>query len=94
MRIGNVSLDGRKLQLAQELFGFFASAFNSEAKDSAGAVRQVLLNYVMIGISGKVGIVYPGYLRMILKELCDLKGVLRMTLYSYVKALKSELQKI
>ena len=57
-------------------------------------MRHVFLDYIIVGIAGKVRIVYPGDLRMILKELSVLESIFAVALNSYVKALKPELQKI
>ena len=92
--IGNVGLNGGKLQLLHKGAGGFAAAGQTKGNDAAAAVRQILLRQCMVRAGLEAAVVDIGHFRVSLKELCDGHAVGAVALHPDVEALKAEVQHI
>jgi len=87
--VADVSQVAEELQAFYELLTGSCPAFDAEAKDCAGAFRQVFLSGGVIGAVFQTGLSHPIHLGVIVKELGHFLGVLNVAFDAQAEGFKS-----
>ena len=92
--IGNVGLDGAKLQVLHEGFCRLTAAVEAEGNDAAGTVGHILLGQLVILVAFQTAVLNPVDLLMALQVFGDGLGVGAVLLHAEGQAFQTQIQDV